>query len=257
MKCTEVLLTIVDFDCIIKPTTEGATLRQNNRLSAEYIFSEELFMKSLKAIQVLSRIGKILSTIVYICCMIGAITCAVCVGLFALYGEKAIQQTKENAIQLSDKSVIETIEKIDLPYIITAMVIGAVFCAASAVVAKFAQNYFKHELEDGTPFTMRGAKELMRLGIIYIAVNLGASIVCGAAYAIASKSIESLNEFDFEGMSIGLGITFIVVSVILRYGAELTEAAPAVASAPVEAAPAAEEAPVEAAPAAEETPAEV
>ena len=214
-------------------------------------------MKSLKAIQVLSRIGKILSTIVYICCMIGAITCAVCVGLFALYGEKAIQQTKENAIQLSDKSVIETIEKIDLPYIITAMVIGAVFCAASAVVAKFAQNYFKHELEDGTPFTMRGAKELMRLGIIYIAVNLGASIVCGAAYAIASKSIESLNEFDFEGMSIGLGITFIVVSVILRYGAELTEAAPAVASAPVEAAPAAEEAPVEAAPAAEETPAEV
>ena len=153
-------------------------------------------MKSLKAIQVLSKIGKILSTIVYICCMIGAITCAVCVGLFAVYGEKAIQQTKENAIQLSDKSVIEAIEKIDLPYIITAMVIGAVFCAASAVVAKFAQNYFKHELEDGTPFTMRGAKEL----------------------------------------------TFIIVSLICRYGAELTEGKTEAAPAP-EAAPAVEAAP--------------
>ena len=211
-------------------------------------------MKSLKVIQTLSKIGKILSTIVYIFCMIGAITCAVCVGLFALYGDKAIQQTKDSAIQLSDKSVMETLEKIDLPYIITAMVIGAVFCAASAVVAKFAQNYFKHELEDGTPFTMRGAKELMRLGIIYIAVNLGASIVCGAAYAIASKSIESLNEFDFEGMSIGLGITFIIVSVILRYGAELTEgkteAAPAVAA--VEEVPEAAPVAAEAAPVAEE-----
>ena len=33
--------------------------------------------------------------------------------------------------------------------------------------------YFKNELADGNPFTLRGAKELMRLGILTIAIPLG------------------------------------------------------------------------------------
>ena len=116
------------------------------------------------------------------------------------------------------------------------------------MVAHFAKNYFKHELEDGTPFTMRGAKELMRLGIIYIAVNLGVSIVAGAVFAIASKSWELPEKAEFQGMSIGLGIIFIIVSLICRYGAELTEGKTEAAPA-VEAAPSTTEAPPEAAPA--------
>ena len=220
-------------------------------------------MKSLKAIQVLSKIGRILSIIARVCCMIGGITCAVCACLLAVYGEKAISIAKDNANQINDEQARQIIEKLTNPMMITVIAIGAAFCFAGAVVARFAQNYFKHELEDGTPFTMRGAKELMRLGIIYIAVNLGVSIIAGTVFAIFSKSIETTDKLEFQGMSIGLGIVFIIVSLICRYGAELTEgkteAAPAVEAAPAaaEAAPEVTEAAKEAAPeaVAEEAPA--
>ncbi len=194
--------------------------------------------KTLKAIQILAKIGKILSIIAYVASMIGAITCAVCAGLFAIYGKDAISTAKDNMNQIEDEQARQILEKLDVPMLITMMGIAAVLCAAGCVVAHFAKKYFKHELEDGTPFTMRGAKELMRLGIIHICVNIGVSIVAGAVWAIVQQSIEGLEDSNFEGVSIGLGIVFIIVSLICRYGAELTEgkteAAPAVEEAPAE-----------------------
>jgi hypothetical protein len=201
-------------------------------------------MKTLNTIQILAKIGKVLSIIAHVCCMIGGICCAVTAGLLGFCGEDAISFAKDNADQIDDEQARLIIEKLTNPMMITIIAIAAAFCFAGAVVARFATNYFKHEIEDGTPFTMRGAKELMRLGIIYIAVNLGVSIVAGAVFAIASKSWDLADKYEFNGQSIGLGIVFIVVSLICRYGAELTEgknqpAATAV-SAPAEAAPAAE-----------------
>ncbi len=193
-------------------------------------------MKTLKTIQMLAKFGKVFSIIARVCCMIGGISCAVCAGLLAIYGEKAISIAKDNAGQIDDEQARQIVEQLTNPMMIMMIAIAAAFCFAGAVVARFAQNYFKHEIEDGTPFTMRGAKELMRLGIIYIAVNLGVSIVAGTVYAIFSKTIETADKTEFHGLSIGLGITFIIVSVICRYGAELTEgqteAAPAVEAAP-------------------------
>lgn len=52
-----------------------------------------------------------------------------------------------------------------------------IVCAGEAVVAKFAEIYFKNELQAETPFTIGGAKELQRLGILVIAV----SVFCNAA----------------------------------------------------------------------------
>ncbi len=208
-------------------------------------------MKTLKTIQTLSKIGKILSIIARVCCMIGGIACAVTAGLLGIYGEKAISIAKDNANQIDDEQARQIVENLTNPMMITIIAIAAAFCFAGAVVARFATNYFKNEIEDGTPFTMRGAKELMRLGIIYIAVNLGVSIVAGSVFAIVSKSWELADKYEFNGMSIGLGIVFIIVSLICRYGAELTEGKSEAAPAP-EAAPASAPAPaVEAAPAPE------
>ena len=209
-------------------------------------------MKTLNTIQILAKIGKVLSILARVCCMIGGIGCTVAAVLLGVYGEKAISIAKENADQIDDEQARQIVEKLTSPMVITIIAIAAAFCFAGAVVARFAKNYFQHEIEDGTPFTMRGAKELMRLGIIYIAVNLGVSIVAGTVFAIVSKSWELADEYEFSGLSIGLGIAFIIVSLICRYGAELTEGK-------TESAPALETtaAPVEAAPAAEETPTEV
>ena len=197
-------------------------------------------MKSLKAIQTLSKIGRVLSIIARVCCIIGGVCCAVTAGLLAVYGEKAISITKDNMDKIDDEQARQIIQQLTTPMMVTVIAIGAVFCFAGAVVARFAQNYFKHEIEDGTPFTVRGAKELMRLGIIYIAVNLGASIVAGTVFAIVSKSLEDADKYEFNGQSIGLGIAFIIFSLLCRYGAELTEGKTQTAPAVETAAPVAE-----------------
>lgn len=196
-------------------------------------------MKTLKTIQTLSKIGRIVSKIVYILCMVGAIGTAVGIALVATMGSKAISMSGDFVNQLGDEEAIAAIKEVNLPMMIVPMAVGMAFCIAEAVISKFAENYFKNELDDGTPFTLRGANELMRLGIIQAAVSLGTSIVCGTAVAIVSTLVPGLNKMEFNGMSVGIGITFIVVSLILRLGAELTEgktqAAPAPQAAPASA----------------------
>ena len=45
----------------------------------------------------------------------------------------------------------------NMPTIYTTMVVGMVCCVAEAVLSKFAELYFKNELADGNPFTLRSA----------------------------------------------------------------------------------------------------
>ena len=51
-----------------------------------------------------------------------------------------------------------------------------VVCAGEAVLAKFAEVYFQNELQAETPFTLAGAKELLRLGILTITIPTGCAV---------------------------------------------------------------------------------
>ena len=64
-------------------------------------------MKTLNTIQKLAKLGKILSKIVYILSMIGAIGAGVGVALMATMGEDAIAKSKESLMQAGEKSAIE------------------------------------------------------------------------------------------------------------------------------------------------------
>ena len=118
-------------------------------------------------------------------------------------------------------SMIENEGRMNMPTLYASMAVGLIFCAAEAVLCKFAEVYFKNELTDGNPFTLRGAKELMRLGILTIAIPLGTGIVCSIGVAIADNvypGIEKLSGGEFS--SVGLGVMMIVLSLFCRYGAE-------------------------------------
>lgn len=67
-----------------------------------------------------------------------------------------------------------------------------IVCAGEAVVAKFAEIYFKNELQAETPFTIGGAKELQRLGILVIAV----SVFCNAAGVLAEGVISGFTNVE-------------------------------------------------------------
>lgn len=173
-------------------------------------------MKTLKTIQTLCRIGKVLSTIVYIFCIIGFCCCTVgfccCVaGLkdLVIDGKTIDLILFENAgISMGD--------------IYVAMALAALVCAGEAVLAKFAQHYFKRELTDGTPFTLGGAKELQRLGILTICIPIGTSIVCSIVYGIIAELTVVADSVNVEiDSNVVLGAVFILMALICRAGTEL------------------------------------
>ena len=115
-------------------------------------------MKTLKTIQTLSKIGKILSKIMFIFCIIGFCGCIVGILSMALGAETL----KFGGVTL--ESILNTEAEVTIGTVYAAMAAGMVLCAGEAMLAKFAEHYFKRELAEGTPFTFAGAKEMLRLG---------------------------------------------------------------------------------------------
>lgn len=128
-------------------------------------------MKSLQTIQKLFKIGKILSRIAFIFSVIGF--CGCIAGLLSLsFGNGSL-------IKLGGVTLHQLISK-EYGYNIkgiTASLSGwLIVCAGEAVLAKFAEVYFQNELQAETPFTLAGAKELLRLGILTITIPTGCAV---------------------------------------------------------------------------------
>lgn len=176
-------------------------------------------MESLKTVQVFAKIGKILSQIVFVCCIIGVAGCVLALILLPI----GAQLLDIEGATLNDYLIAYEGYSLDTLYatIASAMVIVAGEC----VTAKFAQLYFKRELKDGTPFTLRGAKEMLRLGIISVAVSVGSVIIAAivkSVMAAALPAVQLENVGDYE-MSF-YGLLFIVVSFVLRSATEFIAA---------------------------------
>ena len=176
-------------------------------------------MNSLKNIQTLSKIGKVLSKIAFIFSVIGFFSGAA--GLISLaFGKDAlavIGNIKVHGTILSDMGV-------NAANFAAALSGWMIVCAGEAVVAKFAEVYFKNELLAETPFTIIGAKELQRLGILAIAV----SVFCNAAGVLIEGVISGFTDIESKVDSniysnVALGVVFIIVFLLCRCGAELRE----------------------------------
>ncbi|MBQ3355762.1 MAG: DUF2975 domain-containing protein [Clostridia bacterium] len=175
-------------------------------------------MKSLKTIQVLAKIGRIFSKIIFILCIVCFCICIV--GLISLIA--GFESFKVGGVTI--RSIIENKAGLSTAALYTEIGVGMVLCASEAVLSKFAEIYFRNELADGTPFTTRGAKELKRLGILAIVIPICTAIVCSIGIAAVTAAHPEMNELTLDRFtSLGLGVMMIVTSVICRYGAELRE----------------------------------
>lgn len=173
-------------------------------------------MKTLNTIQTISRIGKILSKIIYICCIIGVAGCIV--------GMVSIPFTDTGVLKIGGVTISGLIVNragIELNGLYPLLTGAMIVCIGQCITAKFAELYFKHELSAGTPFTLSGAKELLRLGILTICVPLGTLIVAQIVSSIMAAWLGCGETFKLdEGDSVALGVMFIVLSLVCKYGAE-------------------------------------
>lgn len=180
-------------------------------------------MKSLNYIQTLAKIGKILSKITFICLVIGF--CGCIVGMIGLgIGNESL--FKIGGVTLHDRIIEEY--SCSIHSAIASLAGALVIFTGNAVLAKFAETYFDHEMTVGTPFTHAGAKELLRLGILTLAIPTGCAVIGRIIEGIVAgfmdvETIAAMDRvFDNES-SIVLGIMFIVVSLLCQYGADVTE----------------------------------
>ena len=172
-------------------------------------------MKTLKTLQTLSKIGKVLSKIVFILSIVGFAFCIVGIISLAL-GGKTISF---NGVTI--EGMIQAGGEITLGTMYASMAVAMVYCAAEAVVSKFAELYFENELKAGTPFTVKGAKEMRRLGIINIIAAVSSGIISGIVYICIKNNFVGTGELSLDsGISFGMSFAFIVVSLILQSAAE-------------------------------------
>ncbi|MBP3609617.1 MAG: hypothetical protein J6J42_04700 [Lachnospiraceae bacterium] len=168
--------------------------------------------KNLKAIQILAKIGKIISKVTFIVTVVCGIICLAY--LSALLGVQELRVGGTDLIAWLTKGNDMSLEA---QYF--ACVSGVIVCIGQAVLCKFSYRYFKNELSAGTPFTNEGATEILRLGIITLVIPC---VIVIAQEVARNVWFPGILEFATEDMTeMGYGVMFILCSVFFRYGAEL------------------------------------
>ena len=177
-------------------------------------------MEQLNTIQKLSKTGKVLSKIAFILSVVGFCGCIAGILSLSMGAGKIL---KIGGVTLH--SLITVDYGYNIKSIAAALGGWLVVCAGEAVLAKFAENYLKKDLQAGTPFTAEGSKELMRLGILTLAIPTGCAVVGSIVEGILAGFTDVAHaaamdmHFDNEA-SIVLGVMFIVISLLCGYGAE-------------------------------------
>lgn len=173
-------------------------------------------MKSLQKIQKVFKVFQIITKIA----MILSFVWAGLASLGMLCGQ--VWYLGGTVIGASQDAMLSLTVTDGLPEMIGVLFTDAVFAVIDGILLIYALRYFKAEQADGTPFTMRGAELLKRLGIQTIVLPLVASILAAIVCEIFGVSQSAAHDWGNLN-SLALGITLILASLIFRYGAELEE----------------------------------
>lgn len=193
----------------------GAKTAADGMLSGFDFNQVRNMMKTLQTIQTLSMIGKVLSKMISIACIVGMAGCAVGVVAVSLGGEVL----KFGGMTLH--GILEAEGSISIGTVWAAIAVGAILCLGEFFLSRMACRYFENELAAGTPFTVDGAKELLHLGISAIWMPLVTIILAQVARGVIAQCMEKVAPFDLSGYgSVALGVALLVASLLCRYGAE-------------------------------------
>ena len=183
--------------------------------------------KALRTVQGFAKVAKVLSMIVFVCAIIGFVGCVVAAVVAAAVTGSLFDAIKDMVVKFTKEDIA-----IGKDAVLVAAIAGAIICAAEVVLSKFAFNYFRREVNDGTPFTAGGAAELRRLGYLAIFIPIGADMLAAIFYGIMQATVEGIPNNTFSGLStIVIGALFLIGSYVFEYGTEKLEPLNAVTAA--------------------------
>ena len=184
--------------------------------------------ESLKNIQRCAKFILLLVNIFFVFAIIGAIGCAVsAIVLFVVHVFGGDTSWFTERI-FSDASI-------SVGTAIANTVVSAMSAAAHIVVLPFARRYLKGELEDGTPFSQKGAKNMLNLGIAAAVTPIVASAISGSVCeGICALISDTVAPTETAPWSVMIGVIVALISYLVRYGAELEERVAATETAQIE-----------------------
>ena len=175
---------------------------------------KEINMKSLKIIQVLSKILWVITKVMFVVCIVGASCCLLSVIILPITQDILIYEDVTIRIFLEDKNI-------SVATAITACALGILACGIGIALSKINEKFFKKELDLGTPFNKDIVKEMRILAIIHVAVAVTLGSIMALTLSIVRRAsgeiIDIRNDF---GSSFWFGVSLLVVSLFCDYGAE-------------------------------------
>ena len=175
-----------------------------------------------RVLQLIAQIGKILSKVAFVFSIIGI--CGCFVGLLSnVFGSGKIFKIGGITIY----GLLAEFDAYNVKSISATLVAWLIVCVGQAVLAKFAELYFRNALMEGTPFTQVGARELRRLGILTMVIPTGCVVLAEIVQGIMTGFMNVMSDgwslnFDNEA-SVIVGVMFIACSFLCGYGSELLE----------------------------------
>ena len=179
-------------------------------------------MKSLKRIQILIKICRVVCYILFACFIAGALGCVLGMALLEAVKDFNLGDGKTLTTELAKNGVT-----INGCY--TMMAAGIVGCAVGAFLSLYTAGFFKKVVNEGTPFKRHLVKELRTVGLVNVLVNIGASVLIGIGFGIAKgldKGIGKLS--NYSGFSITFGLVLLLLSLFIDYPVELEESKKAI-----------------------------
>ena len=115
---------------------------------------------------------------------------------------------------------VEVAAEINKEQIVGSLVATAIYLLFLCILSTFTYRYFTHYLKECTPITNILAHKVKQLGNITIVISLISTWIIDIIYEMIN--ISEGNRFDDAG-GIVFGIFLILLSTVIRYGAELEQ----------------------------------
>lgn len=167
-------------------------------------------MKSLNNVQKISKVLMILSKIVFVCAIVGCALCTISIPIIAVYfnNPEIMRLLATYDVQIGYNQAV------------CSCVCGAIECGFVIALYVFVVKFYNLELKIGTPFNNIVATKMRKLGWLHIILPIASMIVV----AIVSVCFKVDATDMISGGNLTLGIVYLIVSFVLKYGAEINQA---------------------------------
>lgn len=175
-------------------------------------------MKSLRIIQALAKIARIICLIVFILCIIGAAGCLIAIIVVSSLRNVVLYEGKTlNDILLENRATFEAV--------LAALIVGLLSTGVGIYLSKYNELFYKRELAVGTPFKMEVVKDMRKVSVVNIVVSFSLSVVATITVLIIAGVTGVHVEVNYSLFgTIGYGLILLLISLFAQYGAEIDEA---------------------------------